>query len=432
MYFRLQSAYAIQPDPASPVIAVGRATRSFAHFGELGAGQLLPLTSKFAVNRAKARLLKDTTALNWLVATKADAHAGAWPGLFKPTIGSDPEIFLHEAGTLIPAFDVLPSKRETRDVFWDGFQAEMTTSSLKCLQQNVEDLQGKLQQLLETVRAKRPKAELLAQDAVKINPKGVSPEHLALGCDPSLNLYGVAGDLPPNPAKLPWRFAGGHIHFGSAWLANHPAKAEAAGKIVRDLDKVLAVWSVGAFGAFEREKIRRRYYGLAGEFRLPPHGLEYRTLGPGWMAHPGITQLTWEIARAIFQLSRCGLLDFWYGDDEMTQAVVNNYDVETARKMLRKNEKLFVWMVSAANETFQLAPCGAERVARRALQVGLEGVECAVPEPLDIEGNWQLVENKRLAKEYSTRGLPGGQISNDYKATRAIWRTWTELSQRMS
>jgi hypothetical protein len=429
VYYKLNNAYAIQPQDRAPVIAVGRGMREFLDASVM---PLEPLTSKLAVNRAKRALLRDTTALNWLVATRADASTQRRPDLAKPTIGSDPEIFLHEDGTLIPAFDVLPSKHQATDVFWDGFQAEMTTTSQSCLQQNVENLQGKLHTLLDTVRAKRPKAELLAQDAVKINPKGISPEHLALGCDPSLNLYGVAGDLPPNPAKLPWRFAGGHIHFGSAWLANHPSKAEAAAKIVRDLDKVLAVWSVGAFGAFEREKIRRRYYGLAGEFRLPPHGLEYRTLGNGWMAHPGITQLTWEIARAIFQLSRCGLLDFWYGDDELVQSVVNNYDVETARKMLRKNEKLFVWMVSAANETFQLADCGAEKVARRALQVGLEGVECAVAKPLEIEGNWQLVENKRLAGEYSKLGYPGSQVSADYKATRAIWRTWTELCQKMS
>jgi hypothetical protein len=139
VYYKLNSAYAIQPQDRAPVIVVGREMREFLDASVM---PLEPLTSKFAVNRAKRALLRDTTALNWLVATKADRHAGTWPGLTKPTIGSDPEIFLHEAGTLIPAFDVLPGKRKQTDVFWDGFQAEMTTTSQSCLQQNVESLQS--------------------------------------------------------------------------------------------------------------------------------------------------------------------------------------------------------------------------------------------------------------------------------------------------
>lgn len=425
MYYKLNNAYAIQPCEGAPLISVGRGTRSFA---SQFTGPLQPLASKLAVNRAKRLFLSDVTALNWLVATKADASSAARPSLAKPTIGADPEIFLQdERGELIPAFNVLEDKHKNSAFFWDGFQAEFVSTYQSCLQANVESLQGRLTALLDAVRAKVPKAELLAQDSVRINAKGVSPEHLALGCDPSLNVYGVGGDLPSNPSKLPWRFAGAHIHFGASWLANHARKAEAAASIVRDLDKILAVWSVGAFPAFEQNKIRRRYYGLAGEFRLPVHGLEYRTLGPGWLAHPGIAQLTWEIARAIFQLSPLGLLDFWYGDADTTQAVVNNYDVETARRILRKNEKLFCWIVAAANETFQLAPGGAERVAKRALQVGLEGVECAVPSPLAIERNWLIQEHKAAVNEVG-RGLG----TTSYSQTRAMGRTWTELSQRMS
>jgi hypothetical protein len=427
VYYKVNNAYAISPKGVGAVVlnkGVRNFTSDIMHDAAIGTPEAI--TSRFAINRAKAMLLRDVVACNWFVGAKGDSssYSSYKFAQAKPQVGCDPEVFLGDGDKLIPAFDVLPSKAQagTSPFFWDGFQAECVPAKSECIQILLTNLQEALLQMRKHVRAKRPNADFLAQDAVGINPKGVKPEHLAIGCDPSLNLYGVGGDLPADPSKLPWRFAGGHIHFGDAGIKDSPNKARDAAKIVRDLDKILAVWSVGAFGAFERNKVRRRYYGLAGEFRLPPHGLEYRTLSNGWLASPEVAQLTFELARAVFQLSKIGLLDFWYGDEETTQGIVNNYDVELARRILRHNEKLFIRIVAAANENFQLAKGGPEHIARKALQVGLEGVECAVENPLAITRNWLLEEYDAIPLVYGSKPT----------RVRAGWRTWQSKAIQMS
>lgn len=394
VYYKVNNAYGVSPDGVL-LVTVGKKERNLQPMpARLG----YPTLSTFARRRAQRLLLRDKTALNWVIGAKADTSY--WSGAAtKPYLGTDPEFFLVAGGKLIPAFDVLQDKKASPTLFWDGFQAEFTWPGQLCIQLLADGIQGQMIALLKAARAKQPKATLLPQDSIQIEPRKYKPEHLQLGCDPSLNAYGVQGDIPLDPSQLPWRFAGGHLHFGLARLKNHPDKVREAVKIVKALDKTVGVFSVGAGALYEQNKVRRRYYGLAGEFRLPPHGLEYRTLSNYWLCHPAIMQLTFEFARAIFQLAPLGLLDFWYGDEDTVQAIINTYDVREARKLLKRNEKLFMEIFQAANETFQIA--GLERdIARKAFQVGMEGIEYAVADPTDIEENWRLKAREAAGSSY--------------------------------
>lgn len=384
MYYKVNEDYGILLDN-SILLTLNKQRRNMVPYIAL---PNWPALSTFGTNRAKRLLMRDKVALNWVIGSKADLSR--WTDArWKPTLGADPEFFLTEGAKLVPAFEVLSDKKTSPQLFWDGFQAEFTLSSWSCIQLVTENIQRGLWRLLSVVRAKNAKLSLLPQDSVRIEPKRYKPEFLQLGCDPSLNAYGVTGDIPMDPSLLPWRFAGGHIHFGAEWLKNHPDKVREAVKIVKALDKTLGIFSVSAGAAYERNKIRRRYYGLAGEFRLPPHGLEYRTLSNWWMCHPAITHMTLEFARAIFQIAPLGLLDFWYGDEDTVQGIINTYDVPEARKLLKKNEKLFLEIFQAANENFSIA--GEEKeLARKAFQVGIEGIEYAVRDVTDIETNWKL------------------------------------------
>ena len=136
---------------------------------------------------------------------------------------------------------------------------------------------------------------------------------------------------------------------------------------------------------------------MAGEFRLPKHGLEYRTLSNFWLMDPALFYVTFELARVVMRATSYGLLDFWHADQQVVIDTINNYDVDMARRLLRRNEKLFVKLFSAANSTWSqpfmrhdgsIIECTPELVARRALQLGLEGMESAMRTP-DVLKNWE-------------------------------------------
>ena len=74
--------------------------------------------------------------------------------------------------------------------------------------------------------------------------------------------------------------AGGHLHFGGAAIKVLSMKQLKA--LVRKLDKELMPMSEAV--ETSAGKLRRKYYGMPGEFRLKPYGFEYRVLScaPFW------------------------------------------------------------------------------------------------------------------------------------------------------
>lgn len=298
----------------------------------------------------------------------------------KLTLGCDPELFLWRDGRLLPAWEVLPHKNERRGFFWDGFQAEFLVSPAS----SPGGLVSGIRDGLATLRSAAGGASLKVLDCLEVEPsmlEGLAEEYVALGCDPSINVYGDRGQLPANPRDLPLRFAGGHIHFGSGKLRTSINQKRAAAMLVMDLDKVLGVWSVGAAAAAEPLKARRLFYGLAGEMRVPEWGAEYRVLGNFWLGHPRVARLVLEMAGAVYEAHLSGWMKSWLGDSDVVKYVINEYDVEKAREMLLLNEKLFVFLLNKV-----ITP----EAAQAALQAGLVGLENVVPEPFAVERNWLL------------------------------------------
>jgi hypothetical protein len=315
------------------------------------------------------------------------------------SLGADPEIFLRDGHDLIPAFKFLPDKKnpirfETlhnigdelpnnchANLFWDGFQAEFNCPAQTCIAWIPDGIRAGLLGLLTEARKTFPNAKLTTQNVFQIPAASLrmsADEHVMLGCDASANAYGMTGKHVENPRKLKYRFAGGHLHFGLNNEFNKISTAEAE-KIVRYLDQVLGIWAVGAAASIDNP-IRREYYGLAGEFRLPPHGLEYRTLSNFWFIHPGITNLVLMIARRILY-SDVAVLDQWVAHPQETVETINACDVKRARKILSDNALLFKQIVY-----------GLYLNGDAALSVAMNGVESVVRDIEDFETNWKLTD----------------------------------------
>jgi hypothetical protein len=134
---------------------------------------------------------------------------------------------------------------------------------------------------------------------------------------------------------LPYRFAGGHIHLDMGAVPITDAIP-----IVKAIDKIAGVASVSMFEKYDNP-VSREFYGLAGEFRLPSYGIEYRVLSNAWLTHPAITHFTFELVRAAAKLQFVNMDSFWEGTEDEVQHIINRCDVAGQGCSSGRNEKVY-------------------------------------------------------------------------------------------
>lgn len=258
-----------------------------------------------------------------------------------PVLGTDPEFFITRDGRIVPAFDYLPDKHASSDgLFWDGFQAETTVEPPWLFDRHNGTI-ALAKVIGDQLRKLAKKGLNVAAQPVWRVPKDIrwfaSDAHVALGCDPSRNAYAAEGRKVPQPRELEWRFAGGHIHFSlSSWERDRSLVRY----LVKTLDAGLGVASV-CFAQNYDHFIRRRYYGLAGEYRLPIHGLEYRTLSNYWLMDPVAFALTFDLARHVLNMGRARLRNIFVGSEKAIQDTINYCDVRSAKDFMRLNREFY-------------------------------------------------------------------------------------------
>lgn len=330
------------------------------------------------------------------------------------TIGTDPEIFaVDKDGHCLPAWTFLGGKDAPvpydysgfkGNCYWDGFQAEFTVPApLTCLENMGAAIRGGLMKIHQ--RAGKKGGRLSHKSVLEIPPavlNSCKPEHVQFGCSPSKNIYGLKGNIQDG-RDVKYRFAGGHIHMG----LNDEATGKVYGEdrirtIVRGLDTVLGVACVSLYASYDNP-VRRQYYGQPGEYRTPPHGLEYRPLSNAWLMHPLIYNLTFDLARAVAGLTDEGFLSAWNASEDETVETIMNHDVERARDILRRNDALFRSVIQMGGGGYAAQPDVAKRVFN-------EGLESAIKSPEDIVGNWALESE-----------------DNWYRATRSYYQAWSKL-----
>lgn len=260
-------------------------------------------------------------------------------------LGADPEIFLEKSdGTLIPAFTFLPSKYEPLQTpeegcnyYWDGFQAEYNIVPSAEINDCLKSVRFGLKALLRAAQNSDSSARLSLKTVVETPLeilRELPPEFVEFGCMPSYNVYGIAG-MGLDGINCPYRFAGGHIHFG---IAKSDAAMNKIPEIVRALDAILGVACVSLFENFDNP-VRRRYYGLAGEHRLPPHGLEYRALSDAWLFNPKLASTVLDLARKVVVWTVNNKNQWQASEEEVIECMLRS-DVDLARKILARNIRL--------------------------------------------------------------------------------------------
>lgn len=347
--------------------------------------------------------------------------------------GSDPEVFLvHGDGSIFPAFEFLSDKGHPTKIptiagsygvgaqimYWDGFQAEFTTIPSSCVSRHVDSIQNALANMIKVARKVDSTAKLSLASTLPISDEvmaAAEPQFVAFGCLPSLNAYGASAKRIDDPRQLPFRFAGGHIHLG------HEVLHRTAVEVVKTIDAIVGVASVGMFASFD-SPVRRRFYGLAGEYRLPKHGLEYRVLSNAWLAHPAITMWVYDMVREAAFLGHNGLRKFQFKgyDEARIQSIINEGDHIEARKWVLDNVDLYNRLAMrkwASKDAWGNA--GAPVTAPLVSQLMIhEGIESVITDPTDIEGNWDL--GKTWISHCEGRGKNMRRLSHEIDAVGGL------------
>ena len=218
--------------------------------------------------------------------------------------GTDPELFLqNSAGQIVGSEAAVPKSGQAVDprspaswgsVVRDGVQVELHPQPSHCRQA----LSLNIAQCLRTLNNLALPKQLTVsfRPVVEMDPaifEGLHEDSKQLGCAPSLNAYDVTANIYVDGASYLTRSAGGHIHLG---LLNLPYVYQHRERLPQLLDILVGNTAV----LFDRDPSaakRREVYGRAGEYRLPAHGLEYRTLSNFWMHSIPLFSLMFALAR---------------------------------------------------------------------------------------------------------------------------------------
>lgn len=297
--------------------------------------------------------------------------------------GTDPEFFVEAKGKIIPAFTFLGSKKNPMhkthggcSVYWDGFQAEFESRPYACHGYAVDEIQYGLKELYFAAKDKNKNATISPKTLIQVSRSVLNKtekQHKAFGCMPSLNAYGMKG-LTMSGDICPFRSAGGHIHMGMGRMTKTKAIP-----VVKMLDNILGIAGVSCFAKWDDPR-RRRMYGLAGEYRLPKHGIEYRVLSNAWMFHPLTANIFLDLARTIWYSFEHDVKLDWIGNEKETIHIINTCDVKGARHVMARNKKLLLNIIDACYKNHD--------INNMVYEILTKGVHNFVTN--DIVNNWEL------------------------------------------
>lgn len=244
------------------------------------------------------------------------------------SFGADPEFFFSKGGKVIGAEKVLDPKGEGYLTI-DGVQGEFNVVPNTCRQSFSTNLSLCFNQLAVALQAKGVTADF--SQMVSVTPKemkSLSKQSQQFGCEPSENAYERTEISVKDASKYMKRSAGGHIHIGHNGDPKLMTAFQNPAKVVRMLDILLGNTCV-LIDKDPGNVERRKLYGKAGEYRLPAHGLEYRTLSNFWLRSYQIMSFVLGMARFAVNASL---------SEEFERDILALVDMDNIRKAIDTND----------------------------------------------------------------------------------------------
>lgn len=269
-------------------------------------------------------------------------------------MGCDPEFFFSKKGEVFGAEKVIPpdgivyepgtckweAGNPKRDgdytslqsvkskIIIDGVQAELNPRPNTCRANLGNEISACFRKIYSDLKMKNS-FDIDFSPVIEVSKKemdSLSEKSKQFGCAPSKNIYNTPSKIKVNPAEYRYRSAGGHIHLSgndtsSKSAISHPER------LVPMLDIVLGNTCV-LLDRNEMMKERRKIYGRAGEYRLPAHGLEYRTLSNFWLLSYPLMSFVMGLSK--LSVSIIGQSETDYNYEEAILSVINKDNITEA------------------------------------------------------------------------------------------------------
>lgn len=242
-------------------------------------------------------------------------------------VGADPEIFVKRDGRVIGSEKVVPEIESI--VAQDGVQVEFhppASMNPSILGSWISQAFIRLDMLSKAAGASISFDQVVEVERAELN--SLSPKNRILGSDPSRNIYGIK-PLVCDPETYQVRSAAGHLHFGL-----RGDLFDERVRLVGWLDVIVGNTCV----LIDREPkaaLRRENYGRAGEYRLPNHGLEYRTLSNFWLRNYTLLDFVLGLANIAVDIVE---------HPSFESTLIDIVDIQRAVKAIDTNDKELAWV----------------------------------------------------------------------------------------
>lgn len=274
---------------------------------------------------------------------------GQVPRLDNPVMGCDPELFIETSDGVVGSETIIP--KEGIYTAWgnkivrDGVQIELQPPPATCRQTLGATLAGIIQQLdAELVKHASKGIKASFAPVVEV-PKEefdkLSAEAKRLGCAPSSNALQPRATVKVSKADERIRSAGGHIHMGIGHhhilKSGNPKNQALRDQLVNLLDVMVGLPCV-LIDRDPNQAKRRKVYGRAGEYRLPPHGIEYRTPSNFWLRHFVLMHFVLGQARTAFFIWRVSLPNSGWGSGDFASDLLAQVNMADVEKAINRND----------------------------------------------------------------------------------------------
>lgn len=238
------------------------------------------------------------------------------------TIGADPEVFVQDGVTIVPAIGLVGGTKEAPHpvgcgaIQEDNVMAEFNIDPATSSEEFITNITTVMKHLGDKIRPLRV-AVMPSHEFDQATLVRSGRQAMMFGCDPDFNAYSGEQNMPPSPRTV-LRTCGGHVHVGYEGV-----DPERNREIVQAMDLLLGVPSV----ILDSDTRRRSMYGKAGAYRNKDYGVEYRSLSNFWLG--STTLMDWVFKRSV-AAAQAELRP----DADRIQHVINTSDVSGARRLI--------------------------------------------------------------------------------------------------
>ncbi|PNX46006.1 MAG: hypothetical protein BV457_08455 [Thermoplasmata archaeon M9B1D] len=250
------------------------------------------------------------------------------PVIFRKEFNADSFIAENDFEARHPIF----IKKDDILIMEDGAAFEYTLPPVKTPKQMYEILDkadGLLSNFLKRYGYEFYNKPVINFDLERFNPEKIDDDLwmcMIFGCDEDYDA--LDDNYKCEIAEVtshPFRYGGGHIHYGS--------KEEDISKTISEYFKPLVQISAICVGNTaiknsknpELEIQRGNYYGKAGRYRIQPHGLEYRSPSNSWTSDKDSIEKIFNAIEKTFEI---------FNNPKLGKEIINNY-LESTVKAIR-------------------------------------------------------------------------------------------------